>query len=101
MQNISVEFLEPAQNELDEAFEYYEFEQKELGRRFIYEVKNSVQQIVAFPFAWTKVTENTKRCLVKNFPYGVIYEIREDKILVVAIANLHRKPNYWKSRTDI
>jgi len=35
---------------------------------------------------------------VKTFPYGVIYQEREDFILIVAIANLHRKPNYWAER---
>jgi hypothetical protein len=29
---------------------------------------------------------------------GIIYQIREKEILVVAVANLHRKPDYWKDR---
>ena len=27
-----------------------------------------------------------------------VIQIRKDEILVVAIANLHRKPDYWKDR---
>lgn len=98
LENTIVEFLEPAQEEMDEAFEYYEFEQTNLGYRFINEVKNALQRIISFPDAWQKITINTHRCLVKNFPFGIIYEIRADKILIIAVANLHRKPNYWQNR---
>jgi len=45
------------------------------------------------------MTQNSRRCLVKNFPYGIIYQEKENYILIIAIANLHRKPNYWINRT--
>jgi len=91
-------FLKVAQIELDESFEYYEMQQEKLGYRFIYEVKNSIERVLYLPKAWQQITQNTRRCLVKNFPYGVIYQILEDEILIIAIANFHRKPNYWKDR---
>jgi hypothetical protein len=28
----------------------------------------------------------------------VIYEVRTDEVLVLAVAHLKRRPNYWKSR---
>lgn len=96
--NMKFEFLDIAQIELDESFEYYELQQSKLGYRFVYEVRNSIERISYFPVAWQQITKNTRRCLVKNFPYGVIYQILENKILIVAIANLHRKPDYWKDR---
>jgi len=34
----------------------------------------------------------------ERFPYGVIYQISEDEVLIVAIMQLNRKPNYWQSR---
>jgi hypothetical protein len=94
------EFLDIAQIELDESFEYYELQQKNLGYRFLNEIKNTIDRILYFPSAWQKITDNTRRCLVKNFPYGVIYQKIEDKILIIAIANLHRKPSYWNNRLN-
>ena len=95
---IEVKFLELAQKELDDAFEYYEYQQSDLGYRFVQEVYNAIGLIKSYPLAWSSVSQNTRRCLVKSFPFGVIYQKREDIILVVAIANLHRKPNYWIER---
>ena len=93
-----VEFLDLAQNELDDTFEYYEFQQENLGYRFVDEVMNSLELIVSYPEAWTKSSASTRRCLIKTFPYGIIYQKRDNLILVVAIANLHKEPDYWVSR---
>jgi len=95
---IKVQFLELAQQELDDAFDYYEYQQADLGYRFIQEVYNTIGLIKSYPLGWSSVSKNTRKCLVKTFPYGVIYQKRDDMILVVAVANLHRKPNYWVDR---
>jgi len=95
---VTVDFLPLAQSELDDTFEYYEFQQSGLGYRFIAEVMNSLELIVAYPEAWTKSSKRTRRCLVKTFPYGIVYQERNDTILVVAIVNLHKEPDYWVSR---
>ena len=95
---IEIEFLELAQKELDESFVYYEGKQNGLGYRFIEDITMAIDLIQTYPFGWSKVSKNTRRCLLKRFPYGVIYQKRDDKILVIAIANLYKKPNYWVNR---
>ncbi len=95
---MEVNFLPLAQQELDDTFQYYEYQQKNLGSRFIHEVLNSIELIRYYPKGWHPMTQNSRRCLVKNFPYGIIYQIKSDYILIIAIANLHRKPNYWINR---
>jgi len=34
----------------------------------------------------------------KRFPYGVIYQIAEGWIIIIAIMQMNRKPDYWKER---
>jgi len=33
-----------------------------------------------------------------RFPYSILYGINVDMIVIIAIAHLHRKPNYWQGR---
>jgi len=93
-----IRFLETAQIELDEAIEYYNYETPWLGEAFLAEVLNALDRIGKFPEAWHPISRRTRRCQIRRFPYGIVYQIRKDEILVVAIANLHRKPGYWKDR---
>jgi len=91
-------FLEIAQIELDEAIEYYNYELPGLGDAFLTEVLSALDRIGEFPEAWSPCSKRTRRCQTRRFPYGVIYQIRGQEILIVAIANLHRKPDYWRDR---
>ena len=41
---------------------------------------------------------NTRRCRTVGFPYGIVYQVRNERILVVAVMHLQRQPNYWADR---
>ena len=36
--------------------------------------------------------------LSRRFPYGVIYQIEGGQILIIAVMQLNRKPDYWEKR---
>jgi len=97
---MKVTFLKLAQAELDDAFEHYELLQNGLGFRFLAEAELSQSRITSFPLSYEKIGKYSRRCLVQKFPYGLIYQYIEnqDEILIVAVANLHRKPDYWAER---
>jgi len=96
---MKINFLEIAKVELDDAIEYYNYEVPGLGDAFLTEVLNALDRVGEFPEAWHQCSKRARRCRTRRFPYGIIYQIREQEILVIAIANLHRKPDYWKDRT--
>ena len=87
-----------AQRELAEALERYEAEQPELARRFVREVDVGIQQVLAFPEAWQLVESGLRRYRLRGFPYGLVYHVRRDEILFVAVMHLNRQPGYWKDR---
>lgn len=95
---LRIRFLDVAQLELDQAIEYYNRERAGLGDEFLTEVLSSLDRIGQFPEAWHPCSERTRRCQTRRFPYGIIYQIRDREILIVAVANLHRRPNYWEDR---
>ena len=96
-----IRFLDIAQIELDQAIEYYNYESPGLGDEFLTEVLKVIDRIGKMPEAWHRLSKRTRRCQTRRFPYGIIYQIREEEILVVAVANLHRRPDYWKERLKI
>jgi len=39
-----------------------------------------------------------RRCRLSRFPYALIYTIDNGDILVLAVAHLQRRPDYWRDR---
>ena len=93
-----VRFLEPARQELDKTISYYNTELAGLGEAFLLEVLSAIERIRHYPKAWHPLSENTRRCQLKRFPYGLIYATDETEVLILAVANLHRRPGYWRNR---
>lgn len=90
--------LSCAEQEFAEAVEYYEGECPGLGREFEAEVKAALRRMAAFPNAWPVLSQRTRRCIVGRFSFGILYQIRADDILVVAIMHLSRDPKRWQDR---
>ncbi len=95
---MNVRFLQVAKVELDDAVEYYNREKAGLGYEFLWEVFFALDRIKQFPQAWQVFYEDTRRFLLRRFPYGIVYLREADLIVVLAIAHLHRQPDYWIER---
>ena len=95
---MKVRFLKIAQQELDAGIAYYNAERLGLGFEFLWEVFFAIDRIKQFPAAWQLFEQETRRCLVRRFPYGIVYLHEGDTILIVALAHLHRQPDYWHGR---
>jgi hypothetical protein len=64
-------FHPSAKIELQEAINYYEEYQFGLGLKFAREIYSTIQRIIHFPEAWSKLSKNTRRCLTNRFPYSI------------------------------
>ena len=86
------DFLEPAQDEFHEAVAYYNKHRIGLGDEFAEEVYRTIGRILRHPATWAKFSRRSRRCRTKRFPYAVIYQIKADRILIVAVMHLSRRP---------
>jgi len=93
----AVEFDPRAGEEIYKAAQYYE-EQAGLGDEFVAAVEKGVESIQLFPGAYAVVSGPYRRYLLKRFPYGIIYRYDAETILIIAVANLRRRPQYWLGR---
>lgn len=95
---MTIKFHSEARKELLEIAEYYEEQVVGLGVDFIDEVEKVLNIIEQQPASGVKITKTERRFLLSRFPYGIIYAIEGDLIIIFALMNLKRKPDYWKSR---
>ena len=96
---MKVRFLTLAQQELDDAVNWYNEQADGLGKEFLDELDRAVRRSVAFPLSCPEIEPGLRRCLLARFPYGLVYGLEGDTIVVVAVAHLHREPRYWADRT--
>jgi toxin ParE1/3/4 len=91
-------FYSAAQDELIAAAAYYESQQPALGRRFLISVQDAVNRVMFNPHLYPVVDTDVRRCLVRTFPFGIIFREIKGEIVILAVMHLHRDPDYWKSR---
>jgi len=87
-----------ARDELVEAKRFYNRQQQGLGNQFQYEAEVAARRILDHPLAWQLEFDPVRRFLFNRFPYKMLYVIREQRIIVVAVAHQHRAPDYWIER---
>ena len=86
--------------EYSEAVQYYAQNRTALAQAFIDAVENTIYRIRESPTTWQIIDEDVRRCMTRKFPYGILYTVEEDEILILAIMHCSREPNYWKSRKN-
>lgn len=83
------------------AAKYYESQQEALGGRFLAHAQDAINRIVLHPRLYPVVDLDVRRCLLRTFPFGVLFRIRKDQLVIVAVMHLTRDPDYWKSRNTL
>ena len=84
--------------ELVDAAAFYEARAAGLGGDLIREVEHMLAQIAANPDAGSLLAGTIRRRLIRRFPFAILYQARAEKLAVIALMHLHRRPGYWSSR---
>ncbi len=87
-----------AVSEFHSAIRYYQQQEEKLGRRFFAAVGTAIESIQLNPKIYRNFDADCRKCRVLKFPYGVIFREKGEKIQIIAIMHLHRRPGYWKKR---
>lgn len=88
-----------AELDLADAALWYEAQRPELGHQLLDEMASTFSLIAEAPLLYPVVHRNTRRAVMRRFPFGIYYQIEADAIVVVAIMHGSRNPHRWKRRT--
>ena len=94
------EFHPEALDEYEAAARFYAGCQVGLELRFIACVESAFRQVSEAPARWRPFEEDVRRCLVRVFPYAVLYSLEPDYVLVIAVMHCSREPGYWRRRIE-
>lgn len=98
---MQVKFATVAETELDEATLYYEKKVPGLGKQFRDRVEQAATQIGRMPLLYTEIRPAVRRCVLRRFPYSLIYSVEADYVFVIAVAHHKRRTQYWVSRAAL
>ena len=79
-------------NDISNAVEWYESQQKGLGERFIDDWESTANYILSNPLAFSKKIKSFRQAVLKNFPYLIIYEVVGNLIVIYAVINGKQRP---------
>ncbi len=92
------EFSPEAQAEFSDGESYYERQVPGLGARFRADVRDALKRLGHWPLAAPVERGQIRRMILSRFPYKLLYAIEPDHIYIIAVAHLHRAPDYWIER---
>ena len=91
-------FHPEASQEYLQAIEYYAAISPELGEPFDVEIQHMVEEMSRDPQRFFRFHPPAQRVLAHKFPYSVVYLDQPDRIWIVAVMHMKRRPGYWRNR---
>lgn len=89
-----------AEDDLKEAYSWYEDKRTGLGYDFLLQVDAGLNFIVRNPTIHSLEYKGTGKHLIKRFPYKIIYLIDNERIIVLTVIHGRRSPALIKKRSE-
>ena len=93
-----IRLLPEAEQEVYEAFRWYERQRPGLGFDFLLALDAVLERLRRLPEGHEIVALRTRKALLRRFPYLVLYALEENRILVTAVFHGRRDPRRWTDR---
>ncbi|MCB2181059.1 MAG: type II toxin-antitoxin system RelE/ParE family toxin [Desulfobulbaceae bacterium] len=87
-----------AQQDIEEAYGWYEQRRPGLGEDFLSCVDAGIQTICRLPLSYPQIYEEYRRALVRRFPFAVFYEYTSGVVYIYSIFHTSQNPDKWRIR---
>jgi plasmid stabilization system protein ParE len=85
--------------DIDEAFLWYEGQRPGLGHEFLVAAQRLIDAVAQHPLRYPVIRRNTRRALLRRFPYALYFRVYGEVVVVVACMHGRRNPRRWQVRT--
>lgn len=87
-----------AENDIKDAFEWYEQRQQGLGYNFILQIDEGIALIQQNPYLHPDEYRGVRKYIIKRFPYKMLYLIDAELIILLAVLHHKRSQNVLELR---
>ena len=92
-----VKILSAAEDDLVEAYRFYEVQADGLGTYFLDTLYSDIDSLAYFA-GMHRVVLGYHRLLSKRFPFAVYYRVADDEAIVYAILDCRRNPSWTRKK---
>jgi plasmid stabilization system protein ParE len=89
-------FRRNVERELAEAVDWYEAQSVGLGTAFLMEFDAALARIVDNPYQYQIIDDDIRRAPLHRHPYGIMYVVSEDEVLILTCFHGSRDPQHWR-----
>jgi plasmid stabilization system protein ParE len=93
-----IEYLPGARRDFDESFDWYAKRSARAAIGFVLAVERAIESIVADSDRFPRTYARCRYCLLKRYPFSIVYRVDIDRLVVIAVAHAKRRPGYWRNR---
>jgi toxin ParE1/3/4 len=95
----SYNLSQEAEDDLFEAFTWYEEQKKGLGDEFLKSLDKAYKSILQYPNSYQiRYKRKVRAFAVDRFPFLILYVVEKTDINIISIFNTNRNPKSWKKR---
>lgn len=96
---MKIRILPSARQDLEEGYRFYESVNAGLGNYFLHSLIAEIESLQIFAGVHSRVY-GKYRSLAKRFPYSIYYLIEENEILIHAVLDNRRDPEWISNRIN-
>lgn len=97
---MEVRFHSEALAELVDAMDWYGLRSNRAKESFLDEFELAASRLREAPLRWPTYLFGTRKVRLRRFPFALVYHVGVEVAHVLAVAHMHRRPDYWRGRRE-